>query len=85
MTLLPITKRTTYCFKDCGKEVCKCKPAKVLQTPNQLADKIISMLQQHGLTLDLMLEVLSIAKRKIERNIVEEQLNKPCKQLKLFD
>lgn len=29
MTLIPITQRTTYCFVDCGKEVCTCKPIKI--------------------------------------------------------
>ena len=27
MTLLPVTERTTYCFHDCGKDICSCKPA----------------------------------------------------------
>lgn len=27
-SLLPITERTQYCFVDCGKEICQCKPTK---------------------------------------------------------
>lgn len=30
MTLLPKTHRTKYCFIDCGKEICDCKPTKFL-------------------------------------------------------
>lgn len=27
MTLIPITERSQYCFADCGKETCECKPS----------------------------------------------------------
>ena len=30
MTLIPITKRTTCCFVDCGEAVCSCKPTKFM-------------------------------------------------------
>lgn len=40
MTLLPITERTTYCFHDCGKDICSCKPSAKIDIVNKLKDSL---------------------------------------------
>lgn len=36
MTLIPTTERTQYCFVDCGKEICECKPSKNIEMNKEL-------------------------------------------------
>lgn len=40
MTLLPITERTTYCFHECGKDICSCKPSAKIDIVNKLKDSL---------------------------------------------
>lgn len=40
MTLLPTTERSQYCFADCGKEICECKPSKNIEQKMQTLDEI---------------------------------------------
>ena len=40
MTLIPTTERTQYCFADCGKEICQCKPSKNIEQKMQTLDEI---------------------------------------------
>lgn len=54
-------------------------------TIQEQADMIIAYLQENGLNYDQMLEALSIARKKLEAIKAEEQLNKPNKQIKIFE
>jgi len=46
---------------------------------------IISYLQEDGLSLEEQAEVLKSALRSVEHREVLEQLNKPNKQIKMFE
>ena len=52
-------------------------------TPTEQANKIIAFLSEFDLTLREKLEVIALARRKLEAIKQEEELNKPCKQIKL--
>lgn len=52
-------------------------------TPTEQANQIIALMQSWGLSYEQMLEVIAIARRKLEAIKQEEELNKPCKQIKL--
>jgi len=54
-------------------------------TIQEHADMIIAYLQENGLSHDQMLEVLATARKKLEAIKAEEQLNKPNKQIKIFE
>jgi len=54
-------------------------------TIQEQADMIIAYLQENGLSHDQMLEVLATARKKLEAIKAEEQLNKPNKQIKIFE
>ncbi|WP_180268534.1 hypothetical protein [Sphingobacterium sp. 1.A.4] len=54
-------------------------------TIQEQADMIIAYLQENGLNHDQMLEVISLARKKLEAIKAEEQLNKPNKQIKIFE
>lgn len=52
-------------------------------TPTEKADQLIAFMQSWGLTYDEMLEIIAIARRKLEAMKNKEELNKPCKQISL--
>jgi hypothetical protein len=52
-------------------------------TPTEQANQIIAFLSEFDLTTEEKLEVIALAKRKLEAMKQEEELNKPCKQIKL--
>jgi len=54
-------------------------------TIQEQADMIIAYLQENGLSHDQMLEVIALARKKLEAIKAEEQLNKPNKQIKIFE
>ncbi|WP_185216182.1 hypothetical protein [Sphingobacterium mizutaii] len=54
-------------------------------TIQEQADMIIAYLQENGLNHDQMLEVIALARKKLEAIKAEEQLNKPNKQIKIFE
>jgi len=54
-------------------------------TIQEQADMIIAYLQENGLNHDQMLEVFALARKKLEAIKAEEQLNKPNKQIKIFE
>lgn len=54
-------------------------------TIQEQADMIIAYLQENGLSHDQMVEVLATARKKLEAIKAEEQLNKPNKQIKIFE
>ncbi len=56
-----------------------------VMTIQEQADMIIAYLQENGLNHDQMLEVISLARKKLEAIKAEEQLNKPNKQIKIFE
>ena len=51
--------------------------------PTEQANQIIAFLSEFDLTPGEKLEVIALAKRKLEAMKQEEELNKPCKQIKL--
>jgi len=54
-------------------------------TIQEQADMIIAYLQENGLSNEQMLEVIGLARKKLETIKAEEQLNKPNKQIKMFE
>ncbi|MDM1048404.1 hypothetical protein [Sphingobacterium hotanense] len=54
-------------------------------TIQEQADMIIAYLQENGLNHDQMLAVCALARKKLEAIKAEEQLNKPNKQIKIFE
>lgn len=52
-------------------------------TLTEQANQIISLMQSWGLSHEEMLEVIALSRRKLEAIKQEEELNKPCKQIKL--
>lgn len=49
------------------------------------AENIILYLQENKLSNEEIIEVLKYALRSVEKSVVQEQLNKPCKQIKMFE
>lgn len=54
-------------------------------TIQEQADMIIAYLQENGLSNEQMLEVIALTRKKLEAIKAEEQLNKPNKQIKIFE
>lgn len=52
-------------------------------TPTEKADQIIAFMKSWGLTYDEMLEVIANVRKRLEAMKKEDELNKPCKQIKL--
>ena len=54
MTLIPTTDRTQYCFVDCGKEICECKPTKKIQVGKDLTamQMLIEVMQKDYDSID---------------------------------
>lgn len=46
---------------------------------------IIQYLQENGKTNEEVLDILKKSQRIIEQEIVQEQLNTPCTQIKIFE
>ena len=52
-------------------------------TPTEKADQLIALMQSWGLTYDEMLEVIANVRKRLEAMKNKEELNKPCKQIRL--
>lgn len=52
-------------------------------TPTEKANQIIAFLSEFDLSHDEMLEVIANVRKRLEAMKQEEELNKPCKQIKL--
>ena len=51
--------------------------------PTEQANQIIAFLSEFDLTTEEKLEVIAIVRKRLEAIKQEEELNKPCKQIKL--
>lgn len=54
-------------------------------TPTEKADQLIALMQSWGLSPDEMLEIIANVRKRLEAIKQEEDLNKPCKQFKMFE
>ena len=52
-------------------------------TPTEQVNQIIAFLSEFDLTTEEKLEVIAIVRKRLEAIKQEEELNKPCKQIKL--
>ena len=54
-------------------------------TPTERAKMILAYLQEDRLSLEEQKEVLRLAQRIAEKNQSEEELNRPNRQIKMFE
>jgi len=56
-----------------------------MMTPTERAKMILAYLQEDRLTIEEQIEVLKSALRIAEKNQSEEELNRPNRQIKMFE